>query len=368
MSDSLLDCDVVVVGAGLSGLTCAHLLCEAGLDTIVLEAANRIGGRIHSLREQSSGVQIADLGPTWVWPPYQPTIVRWLDRLGIETFSQFETGDMVYEFDADSPVQHHATPGQHGIRRIRGGPQALIDRLSEFLPKGMVKTDHAVTAVRIDGDTVVVTTSNSAKSVIRARRAVIATPLRMAYQSIIWPTGFEKKILLEMSETPTWMATQAKAVILYEKPFWRERGLSGRIASQVGPLVEVHDHSLPDGRQASLFGFIGLPHLARRSNPKELREQISHQLAKCFGDEAGSHTEIHIEDWALNSNICADLDLTSPPSHPETVSESLRTSNCGGHIYFSVAETALQSPGLIEGAFSAAENTTHDVIADLHNN
>jgi monoamine oxidase len=116
-----------------------------------------------------------------------------------------------------------------------------------------------------------------------------------------------------------------------------------------------------------LFGFIGLPHLTRRSNPRELREQISHQLVRCFGDKAGMHTEIHIEDWALNSNICANLDLTSPPNHPEIVSDSLRTSNCAGRIYFSVAEIASQSPGLIEGAFSAAENTAHDVIADLHN-
>lgn len=42
--------DAVVIGAGVSGLTCARALRRAGLDALVLEARSRIGGRIHTLR------------------------------------------------------------------------------------------------------------------------------------------------------------------------------------------------------------------------------------------------------------------------------------------------------------------------------
>jgi len=360
--------DVVVVGAGLSGLTCAHLLCEAGLRTIVLEAADRIGGRIQSVIELSSGRYLADLGPTWVWPPYQPIIARWLDRLNIKTFSQFETGNAVFEISQDNPVQHHAAPSQDGISRLKGGPQALIDGISKLLPMDTIKTDHAVTAVSISEDGVAINTNNPTLTTIRAKRVVVALPPRIAHQTISWPTGLEKSVLQDMSETPTWMATQAKAVILYDKPFWLERGLSGRVASQVGPMVETHDHSQPDDGQASLFGFIGWSPLERQSNPAELREQITRQLVRCFGKKAGSPNQIHIEDWALNSMICADLDLTNPPAHPAVVSELLRAPHCEGRIYFSVSETASQSPGLIEGAFSAAENTANSLMADMQEN
>ncbi|HTE61378.1 MAG TPA: FAD-dependent oxidoreductase, partial [Solirubrobacteraceae bacterium] len=37
---------VVIVGAGLAGLTCAHRLRQAGVTATVLEAADRLGGRV----------------------------------------------------------------------------------------------------------------------------------------------------------------------------------------------------------------------------------------------------------------------------------------------------------------------------------
>ena len=42
---------ITIVGAGLAGLTTAYLLQKAGLDTLIIEASDRIGGRIHSVRD-----------------------------------------------------------------------------------------------------------------------------------------------------------------------------------------------------------------------------------------------------------------------------------------------------------------------------
>src|SRR5919108_2273018 len=53
---------VVIVGAGLAGLTCAYQLKQAGLRADVYEASDRLGGRCWTLRGAFAGGQIAEHG------------------------------------------------------------------------------------------------------------------------------------------------------------------------------------------------------------------------------------------------------------------------------------------------------------------
>ncbi|MBN9630448.1 MAG: FAD-dependent oxidoreductase [Actinobacteria bacterium] len=55
--------DTIVIGAGVAGLTAARLLHRAGQRVVVLEARDRMGGRIHSCRD---GVGSTDLGASWI--------------------------------------------------------------------------------------------------------------------------------------------------------------------------------------------------------------------------------------------------------------------------------------------------------------
>lgn len=55
--------DTIVVGAGVAGLTAARLLAHAGQRVTVLEARNRIGGRLHSER---IGGRVTDVGGSWI--------------------------------------------------------------------------------------------------------------------------------------------------------------------------------------------------------------------------------------------------------------------------------------------------------------
>jgi len=210
MSDGVPSCDVVVVGAGLSGLTCAHLLYEAGLHTIVLEASERVGGRIHSVGHSTTGAYAADLGPTWVWPPYQPSVAEWLTRLNIATFAQFEDGNAVLDMDENSPVQHQPLPGQHGIRRVTGGPQALVDALSRKLPKEVVKTGHAVARIDASASSLSVTARGPHITTLQAKYVVIAVPPRVAAQNIALTPALDSAMLATMERTPSWMAAKPK--------------------------------------------------------------------------------------------------------------------------------------------------------------
>ena len=74
--------DVVVVGAGLSGLCAARKLSRGGVSVAVVEARDRVGGRTWS-REIGNGV--FDLGGQWVGPD-QKRVLALIDELKIQTF------------------------------------------------------------------------------------------------------------------------------------------------------------------------------------------------------------------------------------------------------------------------------------------
>lgn len=60
-----IDADVVVIGAGMAGLSAASELRRAGLDVIVVDARGRVGGRVHTLHDRRTPVPI-ELGPELV--------------------------------------------------------------------------------------------------------------------------------------------------------------------------------------------------------------------------------------------------------------------------------------------------------------
>jgi monoamine oxidase len=87
--------DVAIVGGGLSGLTAARYLMQAGRSVVVLEASDQTGGRIRSAKV---GGAVCELGGEWV-SSFQPHILALLAELDSETFATYTTGKstMVYK-------------------------------------------------------------------------------------------------------------------------------------------------------------------------------------------------------------------------------------------------------------------------------
>lgn len=83
--------DVVIVGAGISGLSAAYLLQQqhGELKTVVLEARDRVGGRTHTLERDE--VKYVDLGGSYVGPT-QNRILRMAKHLGIQTYKVYVEG------------------------------------------------------------------------------------------------------------------------------------------------------------------------------------------------------------------------------------------------------------------------------------
>jgi monoamine oxidase len=89
LDKSTISADVAVVGAGLSGLWAARALADAGREVVVLEARDRVGGRLFNAT-LGEGVTV-DLGGQWVGSDHT-RVQRLAGELGIEIFPQHGAG------------------------------------------------------------------------------------------------------------------------------------------------------------------------------------------------------------------------------------------------------------------------------------
>src|SRR6266540_1708946 len=99
--------DVVVVGAGLAGLTAARRIAAAGRSVIVLEARGRVGGRV--LNHSLGGGDYCELGGMFTGPT-QDRIQALAREVGVGTFLTYNTGNNVFyangrreEYPNDTP-------------------------------------------------------------------------------------------------------------------------------------------------------------------------------------------------------------------------------------------------------------------------
>ena len=104
--------DVIVVGAGLSGLQTARSVRAAGLSVCVLEATNRVGGKTFTAKSCENGFN--DLGAAWINDTSQSEMFKLFQRYGIDTEMQRACGDTIIE-SVDGSVEK-VPYGQFSVR------------------------------------------------------------------------------------------------------------------------------------------------------------------------------------------------------------------------------------------------------------
>ncbi len=447
----MLDC--AIIGAGLAGLVAARDLRNRGLGVVVLEARDRVGGRVEN------GVladgQYVELGGQWIGAGHD-AIFELIERYGLRTIgipargnlvvrihgrllevpsaadgaelTPFEVADLsqgllrlrrlahrladdpawvaandawlrqdlrrwvrtnlrtggaqarfgeVYEA-AFGPMIPKATL-EEGLRQINSGPSletmianngglnqqrieggmtALCEALANDLGE-VVRLGNPVTKVT-HGDTAVVTLASG--ETIEARTVVSTLPPRLA-------------VALEYDPPlPQWRRDVAekvapgnviKAYLVYETPFWRERGLSGQSSSDEGAVRVTFDTTPADSTCGLLMGFFegneadSLAHRSLETRRRAFVESAVH----AFGEEAAEPSEYVERDWSAEQYTRGCHGAHFAPGIWTSNGPVLAASE--GCLYWAGAEYSTKFNGYMEGAVRSGEEVAATIAVAL---
>jgi monoamine oxidase len=452
----MTDTQVLVIGAGLSGLAAARTLHSAGVEVTVLEARPRVGGRTEGGRTVD-GTHL-ELGGQWLGPT-QTRMYALVDELGLETFPTYNTGKHVIQlggsqtrmashrgavpklnpfvladllqgltrfkrladqvpldrpwtapraqaldnqtfetwilrnlrtrtgrnyfrvateavFSAESgnlSALHalfyaHSGTDLEGLLSTDGGAQQdrIVGgsiRIAEAMAEGLgdrVRLDSPVRRIEQDGDRVSVTTRGGEQFL--AHRAIVALPPtlagRLEYDPILpsWRDQLTQRL-------PAGSVIKLYAV--YDRPFWRDDGLTGQAASDEGPVKVTFDNSPPDGNPGVLMGFMeGNDGRAAARLPLEDRRAAAVAcFVRYFGPEAATPSEYVERDWMAEefSRGCYGAHFT--PGVWGDFGHALTAPV--GLVHWAGAECSSVWNGYMEGAVRSGEQTADDVLAAL---
>lgn len=360
--------EILIAGAGLAGLYLASLLERAELDCLVVEARRRLGGRVLSLPSPGNDERADhyDLGPAWFWPG-QPRILRLADELGLEMFSQYADGNLVFQ-DQDGSVRRDLQfSTMDGSIRLSGGIGSLIEGLSRRLPGDRIRCGERLAKLSLDGGGIrAILEGQNGVTELTSSRVVLALPPRLAAQSIAFDPGLGRQAMDAMQSIPTWMASHAKVIAIYDRPFWRAAGLSGDGMSHRGPLMEIHDATPATSTKGALFGFVGVPAPLRRSGEIDLPRMAVDQLAAMFGQDAAQPNDVLVQDWAREPfTAVSDDENEQPREHPAYGTPSPLRRLWDGKLRLSSTEMAPGSGGFLEGALEAADMVAAEITSEL---
>jgi monoamine oxidase len=416
--------DVIVVGAGFSGLAAATALSEAGADVLVLEAADRVGGRVESER-LADGTRI-DTGGQF--------LCRDMTRL--TALARSHGRSVLMAFDDGAPVYRppmSAARGAavwEGVERLRAATRALdpadptlaglsvVDwvarqaldpdvataylRLVEGLwcrPPAeiafawLASSDRRITNAHSEmesyldgtmhglaealaaglGDRLrlghaVTEVSHDATgvavhaggAVFSARRLLLCLPPVKAREIVFDPAPPAAVTRALAAWGP---GDVIKIFIRYREAFWRARGLSGMVMGGPPQSFYVCDASLPGA--PGLVMFIGGAQARRwHARPEgELDAVVRERLADAFGPEAADPVAVLVRDWTDDpgsGGVYSDVVVDLSAGDVEA---PLRQGF--GPIRFASSELSPTYPGYIEGAIAMGRLAAEEALAAL---
>lgn len=339
---------IIIIGAGLAGLSAAYFLQKKGLSCLVLEARDRPGGRISTSR--TDGGTPLELGATWFGTKHA-ALVNLLGELGLQAFEQVTGGRAIYEAISTSPAQVVQLPhNDQPSYRISGGSDALIKALVAALPKGTIRFGTAVKSITIFDSAVALATSNGPFS---SKRVVSTLPPNLLVSTVEIIPDLPADVVRLARQTHTWMGESIKVGLRYAHPFWREEGRpGGTIFSNVGPVSEMYDHSNVENTGYALKGFLNGTYFSL--SREERRDIVLDQLRKYYGDVVDDFTAYEEAVWRNEPCTFVPNDGHVLP-HQHNGHQCFREAHFGGRLIMAGSETSAAHPGYMDGAVQSGK-------------
>jgi len=342
----IVETDVLVIGGGLTGLTIAYLLQKENISVKIVEARNRLGGRINTIYGEKTPP--IDMGATWVGKKHT-ALLDLLETLGIKVFDQLLGERAIFEPISTSPPQVvQLPPNTDPTFRIQGGTTSLINALEKQLQTTTVYKAQPIKYIEKKGQLLLV---KSVDIQFQAKIVISTLPPNLLAKTIHFNPSLPSDLTDIMTNTHTWMGESIKVGLRYAQPFWKDQKTGGTIFSNVGPIPEMYDHSNYENTHYSLVGFMnGAYGIATKEHRLEL---ILNQLRKYYGPKVDEYLSYEEAVWSTESFTYTPYDQPLLP-HQNNGHSVFRMPYLNNQLFIAGSETAPNFPGYMEGAIQSA--------------
>jgi len=300
------------------------------------------------------------------------TLEQWMSKNVPTTSARFLFGSIARAILAAEPSQmsflyflNYIRVG-HGIEEVAGtadgaqderlveGMQSVSLRLADELGPS-VRLDAPARAIEQDSDGVTV---HSAQGSHRARLAIVCLPPPLL-GNIDFTSPLPARRAAVATKMP--MGSCIKYMATYERPFWRDAGLSGDAVSDGDTILTVMDNCTHDAQVPALVAFaVGdtAKQWSHRS-ANERRAAVVRELARLFGPQAASPTAFHEMNWLAEPYSGGCYIAVPQPGDLMAIGDALRRP-CG-RIHWAGSETATVWPG-VDGAVQSGQRAANEVV------
>lgn len=330
---------VLIIGAGLSGLTSAFALKDSEYEGEILEARPRLGGRIFTKEVNSCQLE---LGATWFGPQHT-SLMALINQLEIPFKTQENGSEAIYDFRPKGNLERFQIPNQRSSTfKFKSGSSSLINTLFQK-QTGKVHFNEIVKSISYSDTFTVETEQNQ----FEADYLILTIPLQLIADTIEFEPGLPQSFQNLLSNTHTWMSDSIKFSVAFNSDFWKNDRYIGTLMSPQQIVQEMYDHSDKDREQNALVGFLnaGYSELSEENR----KERLSNQLRDTFNQKAFDIKAYADVNWR-NEAFTIHKQAKALIPHQNNGNPKLREGLFENCLYFSASETAGQTPGYMDGA------------------